>query len=361
MEEYTRYLDRLSGRILLGCDGFVDETFQLVDERRTPAEFTPIDRLKDFGELLVRRADGGVGIEIVPKRRCEGGFAINTARVPAILGLRPAIAGLFGGTEIDPAFKEFEDITEMVSLGDPALTLAFEFADGKLLMSNVQAVANLGWDRFEELLPEDRLRGMFADVDILGLGYWSLTADFDGLFEGFMARYENTTPPRRMFFDFADLKKKSHDSFLKSLELIRKHNQRIPMTFSLNEHEILELFSRFGVGLSAPTPEAMASALAEARAKLGIDELVVHTPDFAAASGAGEGEAVAIQERQTDIVRLAGAGDSFNGGYLSASLGNLPMKKRLAMANATTAFFVTRGTTPTREELIAQIEKAADK
>lgn len=361
MEEYTTYISQLSGKILLGCDGFVDETYQLVDERRTPTEFTPINRLKDFGELLVKRADGGVGIEIVPKRRCEGGFAINTGRVAGILGLRPTLPGLFGAAEIDPAFKEFEGITEMVSLGDPALTLAFEFADGKLLMSNVQAVSNLSWEQIEERIPEDKLKAMFADVDILGLGYWSLTANFDGLFNGFMARYENAKPPRRMFFDFADLKKKSHDSFLESLELIRKHNQRIPMTFSLNEHEVLELLSRFGVALSGKTPEAMASALAEAREKINIDELVVHTPEFAAASRAGEGEAVAMQERQTDIVRLAGAGDSFNGGYLCASLGDLPMKKRLVMANATTAFFVTRGTTPTRRELIAQIEKASDK
>jgi hypothetical protein len=31
------------------------------------------------------------------------------------------------------------------------------------------------------------------------------------------------------------------------------------------------------------------------------------------------------------------------------------------MANAATAFFVTHATGPTKEELVAQIEKAADK
>ncbi|MDP4882515.1 MAG: PfkB family carbohydrate kinase, partial [Opitutales bacterium] len=87
----------------------------------------------------------------------------------------------------------------------------------------------------------------------------------------------------------------------------------------------------------------------------------VHTPEFAAASSASEGEAIAIQDRQKNVVRLAGAGDSFNGGYICASLGNLPIKQRLALANATTAFFVTHGTGPTKEELIAQIEKASDK
>lgn len=361
MNEYREYIEALNGKILLGCDGFVDETYQIVDVRRSATDFTPMDRLKMFGELLVKRADGGVGLEIVAKRRCEGGFGINTGRVPAILGLNPVLPGLYGKDEIDPAFKPFEDMCQLESLGNPALTLAFEFSDGKLLMSDLAPVSSLTWDQFEAHFGAEKLAEMFADVDILGLGYWSLTADFDALLKGFMAQYTDTRPPRRMFFDFADIKKKSNESFLASLELIRSYRDRMPMTFSLNEHEVLELFSRIGVAEPAYTPEAIAAALTEARVKTGFDELVVHTPEFAAASSEGEGEAVALQERQSNVIRLAGAGDSFNGGYLCASLGTLPLKKRLAFANATTAFFVTHATTPTREELLVQLEKASDK
>jgi len=41
--------------------------------------------------------------------------------------------------------------------------------------------------------------------------------------------------------------------------------------------------------------------------------------------------------------------------------GDLPIKERLVVANAATAFFVTHATGPTKKELIAQIEKASDK
>ena len=61
------------------------------------------------------------------------------------------------------------------------------------------------------------------------------------------------------------------------------------------------------------------------------------------------------------MIRLAGAGDSFNGGFLCASLGNLPLKERLVVANAVAAFFVNRATGPNKDELLAQIEKASDK
>jgi sugar/nucleoside kinase (ribokinase family) len=132
------------------------------------------------------------------------------------------------------------------------------------------------------------------------------------------------------------------------------------MTFSMNEHEVLELFSRIGVACAELAPVPVARALTEARGKIGFDELVVHTPEFAAASSASEGEAHAIQDRQTNVVRLAGAGDSFNGSFLCASLGDLPLRNRLVMANAATAFFVTHATGPSKEELLTQIGKASD-
>jgi hypothetical protein len=340
----------------------VDETYQIVQERKNPTEFSAIESLKSFGELIVKRAGGGLGLEIVPKRRCEGGFGINTGRIAACLGLKPVLPGLYGGATIDPAYEEFEDSCVLTSLGDPALTLAFEFQDGKLLMSDLGRVSNLKWADFEKHFSEEQIKDMFTGVDILGLGYWSLTSNFDDLFMGFMKQYETIAEaPKRMFFDFADIQKKSSESFVKSLEMIKQYNSKIPMTFSLNHHEVMELCSRIGVECAEATPEAIAAALPIAREKIGFDELVVHTPDFAVASSVTEGVAVAMQERQTKVIRLAGAGDSFNGGYICASLGDLPIKQRLAMANATTAFFVTQGTGPNKEQLIAQIEKTADK
>jgi len=361
MQTYIGYIQQMSGKILLGCDGFVDETYEVVEVRTSPTEYTPMRHVRQFGELIVERGSGGVGVELVPKRRCEGGFGINTGRIAGCLGIKPTLPGLYGEGQFDPAFTEFTESCDMMSLGDPALTIAYEFEDGKMLMSNLEAVSSLSWADFEKHFSAEEIAGMFSNVDILGLGYWSLTANFDDLFKGFMKQYETLDAPGRMFFDFADLKKKSSEAFLASLDLIKSVGDRIPLTLSMNEHEGFELFSRLGVDKPEETPEAIAGALTQAREKNGFDELIVHTANFACASTASEGEATAIQERQTNVVRLAGAGDSFNGGYLCASLGDLPLKQRLAMANATTAFFVTHATGPNREQLIAQLEKAADK
>ena len=168
MKKYADFLHNISGKILLGCDGFVDETYEIVEVRKSQSEFTPMKKLKQFGELLVERADGGVGVELVPKRRCEGGFGINTGRVAACLGLKPCLPGLYGSQTIDPAYHEFEEICDLVSLGDPALTIALEFSDGKVLMSNLEAVSSLTWEDFKKHFGEEKLKELFSGVDILG-------------------------------------------------------------------------------------------------------------------------------------------------------------------------------------------------
>ena len=60
MKRYTEFLHNIRGKILLGCDGFVDETYVIVEVRKSQSDFTPMKNLKQFGELLVERADGGV-------------------------------------------------------------------------------------------------------------------------------------------------------------------------------------------------------------------------------------------------------------------------------------------------------------
>lgn len=360
MKNYIEFIHNVSGKVLLGCDGFVDEVYQIVDVRQNLSEYTAMDDMKVFGELVVKRSGGGLGLEIVPKRRCSGGFTPNTGRIAAFLGIKPTLVGLYGEKEIDPAFEEFVDNCNLVSLGDSAVTLVFEFTNGKILLSALKTVANLTWNDFVAFFDEGSLKAMFADVDILGLGYWSLTPDFDSFVKGFVSQYEGRKPPKRMFFDFADIKKKSNESFFETLSLLKEFNSKIPMTMSLNEHEGADLFSRFGIEFK-DEPESAAAALTTARKEIGIDELVVHTPQYAAASNATDGEGIALQDFQSNVIRTAGAGDSFNGGYLSASLGNLSLKERLVIANAATAFFVTHATAPTKEEMIAQIEKASDK
>ena len=52
IEKYADYVNNVSGNILLGCDGFVDEVYQIVDVRKSLTEYTAMDKVKQFGDLI---------------------------------------------------------------------------------------------------------------------------------------------------------------------------------------------------------------------------------------------------------------------------------------------------------------------
>ena len=108
---------------------------------------------------------------------------------------------------------------------------------------------------------------------------------------------------------------------------------------------MLELLTRVGVELPPLEPAGIAKALKVAREKIGFDELVVHTPDFAAASSASDGEAFALQEKQTNVVRLAGAGDSFNASNTGSN--PFPVNSRMSSTIRKLSLYITRGPAPT--------------
>jgi len=80
-----------------------------------------------------------------------------------------------------------------------------------------------------------------------------------------------------------------------------------------------------------------------------LDELIVHTPDWAAGASASEGAAFVPQNRCEQPVKTTGAGDNFNGGYMAANLGcgdeKLTLPERLHVANLTTGYYVRNGHT----------------
>jgi sugar/nucleoside kinase (ribokinase family) len=152
-----------------------------------------------------------------------------------------------------------------------------------------------------------------------------------------------------LFFDFADITMRGAEDMKETFRLLSGYNPPIQKTISLNEHEAALLFSCYGEKLSGDM-EAAALSAEKVRAKIGFDELIIHTPHFAAA--ASKTETAAVKQRYCENpVRTAGAGDSFNGGYISACCTSLSLAQRLTVANATTYFFVANGYPPSRNRL----------
>ncbi|MCL2111594.1 MAG: carbohydrate kinase family protein [Clostridiales bacterium] len=345
------------GRVLLGMDGFIDEVWQIIKSRAGNDEYVLYEKMSDFSQTLASCDEGGFSNEIVRKRRSYGGFTANTGKAVSRMGVTTTMLGRFGKNRIDSVFAEFAESSKLMSVGEPGLCPIYEFTDGKLMLPYIQEVMSFDWRALTDVVDEGELKALFAEADIIALGYWSLMPSFDEIVGEACRLLKDDPKPRRMFFDFADIRKRDRASLEATLKQLSERGRQIPMTLSLNEHEAAILFSYYGVSI-VEEAEGAAEQTEKIRAIIGLDELVVHTPYFAASASASEGACAVPQDYCTSPIITTGAGDNFNGGYISALLKGLPMAERLAVANAVTYLYVSKGASPEKADVLEKLAAA---
>jgi sugar/nucleoside kinase (ribokinase family) len=347
-------LEDSNAKITMLADGFVDEVWEIVDARTSPKDYTLYEEMGQFAHRILKAGSGGLGLELIKKRRTFGGFAANIGYAAARLGVDTTLMGVFGKDATDPSFVEVGELCHLVSLDDPAVTQVFEFGDGKLLMTNLGPILELDWKTIEETVGLEKIKSLLSQSDIIGVGYWSLMPYFDEIVEKVCEHLPEDGKQRRLFFDLADLHKKSVDSLKTSLALLKTLGKKAPMTLSLNEHEAAAIFGLYDETLD-DVGESLPTKLEKVRKYLGIDELVVHDPNYGAAACEGEEPAFVKASFCTNVVRSAGAGDNFNGGYMAAKLAGLNIVERLHVANATVGHFIRTGEFPTVEKMATRL------
>lgn len=345
-------LAEMDGSISMFADGFIDEQWSLVNSRISMDKVELIGKMTQFADRINAVGTGGMGIELIKKRVVFGGFTANIGHAAASLGVKTTMAGLFGEGEVMPVFDELQKLAKMVTLGAPSITHALEFDDGKILMTNMEAVLGMRWSRIKDALGVDEIVKMLTDSDIVGVGYWSLMPAFDEIVEELIKIMPNDGKDRRFFYDFADFNRRDRNSLVETLKTLKELNKKVPMTLSVNEHEAAVLFEICGDTFDGD----IEGKTKKVRGELGLDELVIHTPHFAAAASP-LGAAYVPQAYVEKPVRTAGAGDTFNGGYIAASLAKLDMAERLYTANAGVTYFLNTGTPPAQQDLVDVVKK----
>ena len=352
-DRIARCVNNPGGNIVIGIDGYIDEVWQIVESRTDLEDYSIYDRMGAFSHALVECNEGGFSNEIIRKRRSYGGFTANTCKAVWRLGVKPEILCMFGTERIDPLFAEFVSSTNLTSVGEPAVCQIYEFSDGKVMLAHSEDVMGFNWSCLTGAIPESKLKSLFGGADIIALGYWSVMHAFDEIVENICRLIRNDKKIHRMFFDFADIRKRSRSSLENTIEKLAELNGQVPMTLSLNEHEAELLFSCYGKTFVHDAEDD--EQVERMRGVLGIDELVVHTPYFAAAASASEGCCTMRQTYCESPLITTGAGDNFNGGYIVARLKGLNISERLAFANAATYLYVSRGYSPDKDELLAEL------
>jgi len=341
-------------RVVTGFDGFVDEMISLVGERRSLTDFSPVPDIATFGKMVSDAAGHSSLREIVVNDVHAGGCAVNLADGLASLGVRVDCFATLG----DPAHSAFRDIAAKCqgfhSWGrEPGRTLAFEFADGKLMFSAVKQLAELTPEAVRKYLADGTYITACAAARVIALTDWTLYPHMTGVWQLLQREVFANLPQRPHFLiDLVDPSSRSGTDILEMAGILKDFERSGPLTLGLNGNEaniLCRLHGLAAVSAEGTPGETLAQAGA-LRTRLGISRVLIHRIPFAV-SADEDGAFLQMGSVCPNPKKSTGAGDRFNAGItLGLSLG-FDAADCLALGCAASGFFVRNARSANQAEL----------
>ncbi len=343
----------LKYQCLLGFDGFVDEIYQVVAQRQSATKYVPYSTIKAFGSAITAAAGKSANLELVQQSVRMGGNGPLMAFALSTLGAPVNYIGMVGKDAIHPVFHEFSKRAKVISIGDPALTQAFEFNDGKLLFGQHSNVNEVTWDNIKKRVGENAFKKMWKESHFVGMVNWTMLPHMSAIWKRLLTDFPQVkgAPRKLMFFDLADPAKRLDADLLAALKIISEFQEIHDVILGLNESEALHVARVLRLKKTPANPKGTAALAAAIREKLGLHTVVIHPVKYAAGAD-NEGETF-IEGPFTAKPKIStGAGDHFNAGFVIGRLLGLSLGHSLQLAVASSGFYVRHANSPNREQLV---------
>ncbi|WP_455032227.1 PfkB family carbohydrate kinase [Haloarcula terrestris] len=340
------------GDVVFGFDGYVDN----VRRAGTNAGASDSDRittLSEFGEEIVTSAAADSSLSISWERHGQrtGGHVSHLSRAYQTLGFDPTLVGMCGDPVRDIFEQEFEACT-LYSLGDPGITDAIEFDDGKLMLMENGGAATLDWETIRSRVGVETLVDELEGAKLLGIGYWAVMPEMAGILDGLreMVFPELTDPPEHVLLDPANIRELDPEILESIVAATRRLADEVDMTVSANRYETKELAAALG----GHTSDEIVADARVAFDSLAVDRFVGHSVD----------ESVVVSDDGTTSVRVApvespelttSAGDHFNAGLSLGLVEGVPDAAAVVLGNALAREFVRTGETPSYDDVVSAV------
>ncbi len=348
----------LKFQCLVGFDGFVDRTYQVVDQRQSQTKYTPMTNMKALASKVaagVGKGGAGAGstFEIVAQAERLGGSGPTMAFALSTLGAPVHYIGILGLPQVHPVFAEFAKRAKVYSLAQPGMTSALEFSNGRVVLGEHGPLHEVSWENLRKKLGDGALSKLWNQAHFVSMLNWSMLPNLSALWKRLLSDHMPAKPGARkwMFFDLGDLLKRLDADVHAALKIIGEFQTYHDVTLGLNEGEAQHVARILRLKKAPANQKGMASLSGAIRDKLGLHTVVIHPVQYAVGADA-QGEVSVTGPYTAKPKTTMGAGDHFNAGLMIGRLLGLGLAHSLQLAVAASGFYVRHAVSPNREQLV---------
>jgi sugar/nucleoside kinase (ribokinase family) len=352
-EALERHAPRLSEiRAVLGFDGFVDEIVTVVDKRFGPDHFDPVESIAAMARKILGASGESSNYELVVKKRKLGGNGPIMANALASIGLGVTYIGNLGHPNLHLVFRDFAAMAEVISIAEPGHTDALEFADGKLMLTKVESLADVRWENLVERVGRDELARLMGGAKLIGMLNWTMLPKLGEIWERLLEEVFPALPEadRTLFIDLADPEKRTRQDLRAAMATVARFQERVEVILGLNLKEATQVAEVLDLPDRADREATIEEDARAIRQALGLGCVVIHPRTGAAAATATESARFPGPFVQNPKIST-GAGDHFNAGFCLGRVLGLGLEESLCAGVATSGYYVRTATSPNAIEL----------
>ncbi|MBC7771231.1 MAG: hypothetical protein H7210_01925 [Pyrinomonadaceae bacterium] len=349
--------------VVVGFDGFVDEIAAVVAERTDARSFRPVQRIADFGDMIVAASGRSFGREFIVSRVEGGGNGPNLAEGLIALGVPVHLYGTLGQPR-QPAFDAIAaQCLSCISIGTGfGKTLALEFADGKLMLNETSGLANFDESMMHRLIDESGYIKACRESGLIAFANWSRYPHMTACWRAASRRVLSTLEHSPwVFVDLADPSGRKPAEIIEMLAVVSSFQDRCRVVLGMNLSEAGVLQGVLGNRKPSDDPTSMTEAASSLREHLGVEMVLVHSQRRAAAGWVSPtiknaaGSACVEGAFVANPVRTTGVGDRFNAGVCAGLLSGRTMLESTHMGCQAGSWFVRTGTNISYANLVSSV------
>jgi sugar/nucleoside kinase (ribokinase family) len=343
---------------MLGFDGTVDVVCKPVESRKVIGDqFTAFSKMRDFGQRIVDADGKSAMVEIVNELEKIGGNGPIMANALSKSGVATDYIGPLGQPAIHPVYEGFAEHIKVHSIGQPALTHALEFPNGKLMLSSISSYDAINAPTLQTALGPEAMVRLIQQSQLCCLLNWTCLPGINSILSWLLEALLPEVKPneeRLFFFDLADPSMRSSEDILEVLDLITGFEKSGRVILGMNLNEAQQVCRTLQIPEPVSEHESLKKALSGIREKLGIHIAMAHPTTFAACATPDGSWAVDGPHTETPLI-TTGAGDHLNAGFCLAQLLNFTPEDSLKLGVLFSGYYVRKAETPNLADILKSI------